>query len=109
MAKIPILQEIGTSFMSLGDAICGDTKKARQRWVDYSEESLIGSFGVMTYHAIDGNDKKADQYAKGFLRTTGQVLCGGGLLENVPVFQVFKLCFICLRRCYSWLETTIII
>ena len=109
MAKIPILQEIGTSFMSLGDAICGDTKKARQRWVDYSEESLIGSFGVATYHKIDGNDKKADQYAKGFLRTTGQVLCGGGLLENVPVFQVCKLCFICLRRCYSWLETTIII
>ncbi|ELU08824.1 hypothetical protein CAPTEDRAFT_208129 [Capitella teleta] len=87
MAKLPILQEVGTAFVSLGDLITGNPKKAGQRWENYAEESVIGS-GAASLVCLIANDKeKAEEYAKGMGRATGQAVLGGGLLENIPVFQ----------------------
>ncbi|ELU08803.1 hypothetical protein CAPTEDRAFT_208109 [Capitella teleta] len=87
MAKLPILQEVGTAFVSLGDLITGNPKKAGQRWENYAEESVIGS-GAASLVCLIANDKeKAKEYAKGMGRATGQAVLGGGLLENIPVFQ----------------------
>ena len=65
MGTIPVIQEIATSFASLGDAICGDPERARQRWRDYAKESIIGSPCVALHHSIHGDEDTAEEYLKG--------------------------------------------
>ena len=65
MGNIPVIQEVVTSFASLGDTICGDTDSARQRWVDYSKESVLGSTFVGIHYNINGDHETAKEYYKG--------------------------------------------
>eukprot|EP00397_Hematodinium_sp_SG-2012_P019867 GEMP01020439.1.p1 GENE.GEMP01020439.1~~GEMP01020439.1.p1 ORF type:complete len:460 (+),score=127.90 GEMP01020439.1:90-1382(+) len=87
MGNIPVIHEVATSFMSLGDAIAGDPQAARDRWDKYAKESIVGSACAALHHGIHDNEEEAKKYAKGLGRATGQLLLGGGILENVPVFQ----------------------
>ena len=86
-AFIPIFHEVATAFQSLGDAITGNPEKARERWQTYAEESIIGSGIYAAVEAAKGNTDRAEEIAKGMGRATGQVLTGGGLLGDIPVFH----------------------
>jgi len=90
MGNVPVIHEIGTTFKSAGHAITGDTDKARKAWTDYSKKSVIGSGVCAAYYAADKDTEKAREYGKGMGRCTGEALCGGGLLSNVPYFQEVK-------------------
>ena len=92
MGNIPIIHEVSTSFMSLGDAITGNPEKARQRWHDYAKESVIGSYGAAVAEAIKGNDEKAEEYLKGMGRATGKAVLLGGVFRDVSVFHELAVC-----------------
>lgn len=92
MVNIPIIHEAVTAVQSLGDAITGDTKGARQRWEDYSEQSVIGSGVKAAACAVQGDMEGANRCGKGMGRATGSALLGGGMLRNVPVLQELATC-----------------
>ena len=92
MGNLPVIHEVGTSFMSLGDAITGNPEKARERWKTYAQESVVGSYVAATVEGIKGNDDKAMEYLKGMGRATGKAVLGGGLLKDVPVFHELSVC-----------------
>uniref|UniRef100_A0A0G4FDY8 RING-type domain-containing protein n=1 Tax=Chromera velia CCMP2878 TaxID=1169474 RepID=A0A0G4FDY8_9ALVE len=82
----PVLHEVGTAFVSLGDALTGKPERARERWQEYAKHSVMGS-GVMW--AVTGSRRReeAPEYRAGFLRALGSAAAGGGALSNVPVFH----------------------
>ncbi|XP_028402206.1 uncharacterized protein LOC114525183 [Dendronephthya gigantea] len=92
MGNLPVIHEVSTSFLSLGDAIVGDPEMARQRWHDYASESIVGSYVAGTVEAIKGNEEKSREYLKGMGRATGKTLLGGGVLRDVPVFHELAVC-----------------
>ncbi|XP_028402174.1 uncharacterized protein LOC114525153 [Dendronephthya gigantea] len=92
MANLPVIHELGTSFLSLGDVITGDPEKARERWKTYAEESVIGSCVAATVEAAKGNEEKSKEYLKGMGRATGKAVLGGGLLKDVPGFHELAVC-----------------
>eukprot|EP01083_Nonionella_stella_P060072 157083_1 len=87
MGNVPVIQEVGTSFASLGDVINNDPEKARKRWKNYSKQSVIGSGVMATHYAVHNDMEKAKECGKGMGRATGHALAGGGVFDNVPVFQ----------------------
>lgn len=92
MGNLPVIHEVGTSFVSLGDAITGHPEKARERWNNYAKESVIGSYVAAVVEVGKGNDDKAEEYLKGMGRATGKAVLGGGLLRDVPVFHELAVC-----------------
>ena len=84
---MPVVQEVSTAVMVTGDLLCGDTTKAKERIEGYYEQSVIGSLTAGTVEKMMGNDDKAKKFFKGCGRATGRAVCGGGFLENVPVFH----------------------
>ena len=92
MGNLPVVHEVGTSFVSLGDAITGHPEKARERWDNYAKESVIGSYVAAVVEVSKGNDDKAEEYLKGMGRATGKAVLGGGLLRDVPVFHEIAVC-----------------
>ena len=87
MVSFPVIQEACTTAMMIGDLICGDTKKAKERLDGYYKQSVVGSFAAGTLEKVRGNHEKAKKFYKGCRRATGQAICGGGFMENVPGFQ----------------------
>ena len=65
MAKLPILQELGTVIVSLGDLITGNPRKAGERWENYAKESMIGSTVAAAAYGMAGDSEKAKEYGKG--------------------------------------------
>ena len=92
MGNLPVIHEVGTSFVSLGDAITGHPEKARERWNNYAKESVIGSYVAATVEVCKGNEDKAEEYLKGMGRATGKAVLGGGILRDVPVFHELATC-----------------
>ena len=82
-----MVQEATTAVMVTGDVICGDTTKAKERLEGYFDQSVIGSFVAGTVEKVSGNDDEAKKFYKGCGRATGRAICGGGFMENVPVFH----------------------
>lgn len=52
MFKIPVLDEVGRSFQSLGDAIKGDTESAARRWENWTNDSFLGTGGKTVGYAV---------------------------------------------------------
>lgn len=92
MGNIPVAHEVTTSFRCLGDAIVGNPQGARERWRHYADESFIGSGVCAAVHASKGNMSRAEEYGKGMGRATGKIICGGGLLRDVPVLHELATC-----------------
>ena len=92
MGNIPVVHEVCTSFGSLGDAVVGKPENARQRWRDYAEESFFGSGIYAAHEARLGNKERARELGKGMGRATGKILCGGGLLKEIPVLHELATC-----------------
>jgi len=92
MGNVPVVHEVGTSFLSLGDAITGHPEKARERWQTYAQESFVGSYVASVAEVCKGNPDKAEEYLKGMGRATGKMVLGGGLLRDVPVFHELAVC-----------------
>merc|ERR1712210_172277 len=65
MGNIPVFHEVGTTFNSLGKLVVGDVEGAGEAWVDYSEESVIGSGVRSAVHAIGGDTDEARRIAMG--------------------------------------------
>lgn len=88
---VPLFHELGTIATSVGKLIVGDTEGAGKAWVDYSEQSVIGSGARAAYHGINGDTEEATRIVKGMGRAAGravsQTVTGGGLLKEVPVFK----------------------
>ena len=84
---MPVVQEVSTTAMVTGDLVCGDTTKAKERIEGYYEQSVLGSLVAGTVEKMMGNDDKAKTFFKGCGRATGRAICGGGFMENVPVFH----------------------
>ena len=88
---VPLFHELGTIATSVGKLIVGDTEAAGKAWVDYSEQSVIGSGARAAYHGINGDTEEATRIVKGMGRAAGravsQTVTGGGLLKEVPVFK----------------------
>lgn len=92
MGNLPVVHEVGTSFVSLGDAITGHPEKARERWKTYAKESVVGSYVAGVTELCKGNPDKAEEYLKGMGRATGKAVLGGGLLRDVPGFHELAVC-----------------
>merc|ERR1711998_528850 len=92
MGNLPVVHEVCTSVGSLGDAIVGRPDKARQRWTHYAEESFFGSGIYAAVEASKGNHVRANELGKGMGRATGKIICGGGLLRDVPILQELATC-----------------
>ena len=88
---LPLFHELGTIATSVGKLVVGDTEGAGKAWVDYSEQSVIGSGARAAYHGINGDTEEATRIVKGMGRAAGravsQTVTGGGLLKEVPVFK----------------------
>ena len=88
---LPLLHELGTIATSACKLVVGDTEGAGKAWVDYSEQSVIGSGARAAYHGISGDTEEATRIVKGMGRAAGravsQAVTGGGLLKEVPVFK----------------------
>jgi len=92
MGNLPVIHEVGTSFVSLGNAITGHPKKARKRQNNYAKESVIGSYVAAGVELCKGNEDKAEEYLKGKGRATGKAVVGGGILRDIPVFHELATC-----------------
>lgn len=92
MGNVPVVHEVRTAGQSVGKLVVGDVKGAEKAWVDYSEESVIGSGVKAASYAVQGDLQQATRCAKGMGRATGQAVCGGGLLSDVPVFKELSKC-----------------
>ena len=94
MGNLPVIHEVGTSFVSLGDVITGNPKRAEERWETYLEESVLGSMAAGIVEACDPDSKpgEAKKYFKGLGRATGKAVLGGGLLRDVPFFNELAVC-----------------
>lgn len=88
MGNIPVVADVATCFQSLGDVMTGNPDATSQRWMDYSESSVIGSGVRAAIAAGQGNMEEAERLGKAMGRATGSALAGGGLLNNLPVFHV---------------------
>lgn len=98
---IPGVHEISTFCCSVGKlANCCDTEGFCQAWINYFEESIIGSllrcFGhlcVAVFLKInrlscDVQLEEACKIFKGFVRALCRAPFGGGILCEVPVFKI---------------------
>lgn len=92
MGSFPVVHEVGTYLLSLGDVITGHPEKVRERWQTYLHESFIGSCVASVAEACKGNPDKAKEYFKDMGRATGKILLGGGLLRDVPFFHELAVC-----------------
>ena len=88
---LPLFHELGTIATSVSKLVVGDTEGAGKAWVDYSEQSVIGSGARAAYHGINGDTEEATRIVKGMGRAAGravsQTVTGGGLLKELPVFK----------------------
>ena len=82
-----MVQEVSTVVMVTGDLLCGDRRKAKKRTDGYFKQSVVGSLVAGTVEKVKGNDDEAKKFYKGCGRATGRAICGGGFMENVPVFH----------------------
>merc|ERR1712093_831855 len=92
MGNIPVLHEVQCSFGSLGDVITGKPAAARQRWHTYAEESFFGSGIYAAVEASRGDRERARELGKGMGRATGKIICGGGVLRDLPVLHELATC-----------------
>merc|ERR1711998_603429 len=92
MGNLPVVHEVCTSVGSLGDAIVGRPDKARQRWNLYSEESFFGSGIYAAVEASKGRKERARELGRGMGRATGKIICGGGVLRELPVLHELATC-----------------
>merc|ERR1712093_828899 len=92
MGNIPVLHEVQCSFGSLGDVITGKPAAARQRWHVYAEESFFGSGVYAAAEASRGRRERARELGKGMGRATGKIICGGGVLLDLPVLHELATC-----------------
>jgi len=92
MGNIPVVHEVCTSVGSLGDAIVGRPDKARRRWKAYAEESFFGSGIYAAVEGCKGNKQRARELGKGMGRATGKIICGGGILKEVPILHELATC-----------------
>ena len=92
MAKLPVIQELGTVCGSLGQLAVGDREKAGELWQSYREESLLGSGLCAAGCAVKGDRGEAQRFGKGMGRAVGQGLTGGGILRAVPVLHELAVC-----------------
>ena len=92
MAKLVGLQELGTVCGSIGHLAVGDGKRAGDLWLEYREESVLGSGVCAVRCAVLGDGDEAQRLAKGMGRAVGQSLTGGGVLRDVPVLHELAVC-----------------
>lgn len=92
MGNLPVVHEVGTTFASAGDVITGHPEKAGERWNNYFEESVVGSFAASVVEFCDDKPENAKKYLKGLGRATGKAVLGGGFLRDVPVLHEIAVC-----------------
>lgn len=75
LKSVPLFHELATAGESLGDVIGGfDTKSARQRWKNYAENSVIGSFCYAMHESINGRE----DHARKLMKNSGKALINAG-------------------------------
>ena len=75
LKSVPLFHELATAGESLGDVIGGgDTKSARQRWKNYAENSVIGSFCYAMHESIHGRE----DHARKLMKNSGKALINAG-------------------------------
>ena len=78
MRDVPVFHELAVCGESLGDVIGGgDTESAAKRWETYVESSVIGG-GIATVRAKRaGDDHRAAELAKGFVKAGARCAVAG--------------------------------
>ncbi|KAJ3191658.1 hypothetical protein HK101_007522 [Irineochytrium annulatum] len=90
--NIPLIHEVITSFQSLGDAITGDTDRARERWDHYAKESIVGSSVASCVARAKGNDTEARELAGGLARAFAKAVTLHGLGGTLPILHELATC-----------------
>jgi len=58
----------------------------------YAEESFFGSGVYAAFEASRGRRERARELGKGMGRATGKIICGGGVLRELPVLHELATC-----------------
>ncbi|KAL3679966.1 hypothetical protein R1sor_022922 [Riccia sorocarpa] len=83
---IPFVHEVIVSVQCLGDVIKGHPERATERWIQYSEESILGSGIRSAIEASQNNHEEATRLARGMglatLKASGEAVAvaSGGML-----------------------------
>ena len=69
-----MVHETFTAIGCLGDVLTGNTKRSRERWKQYAEESVIGSGIYAAHEYLKGDTEHAWELGKGMAMATGKAL-----------------------------------
>ncbi|KAJ3000846.1 hypothetical protein HDV02_002309 [Globomyces sp. JEL0801] len=92
--NLPVIHEAIVGVKSLGHLVVGDPKGAGKAWVDYSENSVIGSGVKSAAAAICGDMEEAHRLGKNMGKTTIKAVNLTAILPGtLPVIHEIATCF----------------